>query len=151
MKNKIVELLDSLKFKGMSLALDHQIAQAEKKGLSIQEVIYHLLYEEMRFRQERCRAGHKQAHMRRGLLGQARILQQPNVEGGYAHHHVAGRQVGKHQVGVDPGVGVARVSLAGPVKCLSRDEDFEIAGGMIVLRDCEVRREATKGCTEQNF
>ena len=53
MKNKIVELLDSLKFKGMSLALDHQIAQAEKKGMSIQEVIYNLLFEEMRFRQER--------------------------------------------------------------------------------------------------
>ncbi len=53
MKNKIQELLDSLKFKGMSLALDHQIAQAEKKGMSIQESIYNLLFEEMRYRQER--------------------------------------------------------------------------------------------------
>jgi len=53
MKNKIIELLDTLKFKGMSLALDHQIVQAEKKGLPVQEVIYNLLLEEMRFRQER--------------------------------------------------------------------------------------------------
>lgn len=53
MKNKIVELLDTLKFKGMTLALDQQIAQAEKKGLPVQEVIYNLLFEEMRFRQER--------------------------------------------------------------------------------------------------
>ncbi|MFH1683860.1 MAG: IS21-like element helper ATPase IstB [Candidatus Margulisiibacteriota bacterium] len=53
MKNKIIELLETLKFKGMSLALDHQIVQAEKKGLPAQEVIYNLLFEEMRFRQER--------------------------------------------------------------------------------------------------
>ncbi len=53
MKNKIIELLETLKFKGMTLALDHQIAQAEKKGLPVQEVIYNLLFEEMRFRQER--------------------------------------------------------------------------------------------------
>ena len=37
----------------MTQALDHQIAQAEKKGLPVQEVIYNLLFEEMRFRQER--------------------------------------------------------------------------------------------------
>ena len=37
----------------MTLALDHQIAQAEKKGMPVQEVIYNLLLEEMRFRQER--------------------------------------------------------------------------------------------------
>ena len=53
MKNKIIELLETLKFKGMTLALDHQIAQAEKKGMPVQEVIYNLLLEEMRFRQER--------------------------------------------------------------------------------------------------
>ena len=53
MKNKIIELLETLKFKGMTQALDHQIAQAEKKGLPVQEVIYNLLFEEMRFRQER--------------------------------------------------------------------------------------------------
>jgi hypothetical protein len=61
------------------------------------------------------------------------------------------RGCAKHQVGVDPGVGASRVSLAGPMKCLSRDEDFEIAGGMIVLRDCQVGREPTQGGTEQNF
>ncbi len=53
MKNKIIKLLETLKFKGMTLALDHQIVQAEKKGMPIQEVIYNLLLEEMRFRQER--------------------------------------------------------------------------------------------------
>ena len=53
MKNKIIELLETLKFKGMALALDDQIAQAEKKGMPVQEIIYNLLLEEMRFRQER--------------------------------------------------------------------------------------------------
>ena len=61
------------------------------------------------------------------------------------------RGCAKHQVGVDPGVGASRVFVVGPVKCLSRDEDFEIAGGMIVLRDCQVRGKATQGGTEQSF
>jgi DNA replication protein DnaC len=53
MNKKIKEILATLKFKGMSLVLDEQLALAEKNGLAIQEVIYNLLAEELRFRQER--------------------------------------------------------------------------------------------------
>ncbi|MBU0545098.1 MAG: ATP-binding protein, partial [Proteobacteria bacterium] len=52
MKNKIVELLENLKFKGMLTALDHQIALAEN-GTATPQIIYNLLQEELRFRQER--------------------------------------------------------------------------------------------------
>jgi hypothetical protein len=60
------------------------------------------------------------------------------------------RGCAKDHVGVDPGIGVSRVGLAGAVKCFSGDEDFEIAGRMIVLRDCQVRGKETQGSTEQN-
>ncbi len=53
MKKKIEQLLIDLKFKGMSKTLEEQLASAEKNGLSIHEVIYNLLTEELRFRQER--------------------------------------------------------------------------------------------------
>ncbi len=52
MKDKIIELLKTLKFKGMASALDSQITLAEK-GASTQEIIYNLLQEELRSRQER--------------------------------------------------------------------------------------------------
>lgn len=52
MKQEIIRLLDELKFKGMSKALDQQIAHAEA-GTSTQEVLCNLLQEELRFRQER--------------------------------------------------------------------------------------------------
>ncbi|HDH05381.1 MAG TPA: ATP-binding protein [Nitrospirae bacterium] len=52
MRNKIIELLETLKFQGMAMALESQIALAEK-GAAAQEIIYNLLREELRFRQER--------------------------------------------------------------------------------------------------
>ncbi len=52
MKNKIIELLETLKFKGMVTVLDSQIALAEN-GTAAQEIICNLLQEELRFRQER--------------------------------------------------------------------------------------------------
>jgi len=52
MKNKIIELLESLKFNGMAMALDSQIALAEN-GTAAPEIICNLLQEELRFRQER--------------------------------------------------------------------------------------------------
>ncbi len=52
MKNKIIELLKTLKFKGMALALDEQITLAEN-GTATQEIICNLLQEELRYRQER--------------------------------------------------------------------------------------------------
>ena len=52
MKNKIIELIESLKFNGMAMALDSQIALAEN-GTAAPEIICNLLQEELRFRQER--------------------------------------------------------------------------------------------------
>jgi len=52
MRNKIIELLETLKFKGMATTLDNQIALAEN-GTAAQEIICNLLQEELRFRQER--------------------------------------------------------------------------------------------------
>ena len=52
MKNKIIELLETLKFRGMAETLDSQIALTEK-GMGTQEIICNLLQEELRFRQER--------------------------------------------------------------------------------------------------
>lgn len=52
MKNKINELLESLKFKGMAMALDSQISLAEN-GTAAQEIICNLLREELSYRQER--------------------------------------------------------------------------------------------------
>lgn len=53
MKKKIEQLLITLKFKGMSQALEEQLALAEKNDLTAQEVLYNFLAEELRFRQER--------------------------------------------------------------------------------------------------
>jgi len=52
MKNKIIALMEALKFKGMAMILEDQISLAEK-GTSTQDIIYNLLREELRFRQER--------------------------------------------------------------------------------------------------
>lgn len=52
MKNNIVELLETLKFKGMAMTLESQLALAEK-GTAVQKIICNLLQEELRYRQER--------------------------------------------------------------------------------------------------
>ena len=52
MKNKIIELLKTLNFKGMVLTLDSQITLVEN-GTATQEIVCNLLQEELRFRQER--------------------------------------------------------------------------------------------------
>lgn len=52
MKNKIIELLETLKFKGMEVSLDSQLALADK-GVAVQNIICNLLQEELRYRQER--------------------------------------------------------------------------------------------------
>ncbi len=52
MKQKISELLEELKFKGMAGIIDQQIKLAED-GAATQEIISNLLREELRFRQER--------------------------------------------------------------------------------------------------
>lgn len=52
MKRKIGGLLEELKFKGMAAIMDQQIALAEN-GTSVQNIIYNLLQEELRCRQER--------------------------------------------------------------------------------------------------
>ena len=52
MKQRITELLEELKFKGMAKVIDPQIKLVED-GASIQQIIVNLLQEELRFRQER--------------------------------------------------------------------------------------------------
>ena len=47
MKNKIIELIESLKFNGMAMALDSQIALAEN-GTAAPEIICNLLQEELK-------------------------------------------------------------------------------------------------------
>jgi len=46
-------LLQELRLKGMDSALERVLIQAEQQGLSIQEILYELLLEERRHRQER--------------------------------------------------------------------------------------------------
>ncbi len=57
MKNKIIELLLKMKFKGMADCLEREIEKADKEGLSPREFLYNLLAEEYRFRQERSLQG----------------------------------------------------------------------------------------------
>jgi DNA replication protein DnaC len=52
MKREIDGLLEELKFKGMAAIMDQQIALAEN-GTAVQHIIYNLLHEELRCRQER--------------------------------------------------------------------------------------------------
>ena len=53
MKDKILQILSELKFKGMAEALDRELEKSEKQGLGAGEVILNLLLEESRSRQER--------------------------------------------------------------------------------------------------
>ena len=52
MKQEINRLLNELKLKGMAKVIDQQIALAES-GTALQDIIYNLLQEELRHRQER--------------------------------------------------------------------------------------------------
>ena len=52
MNKRIDELLEELKFKGMTEVMDQQIKLGEE-GTAIQQIIINLLQEELRFRQER--------------------------------------------------------------------------------------------------
>ena len=53
MRNKIQQLLADLRLKGIAQALDQELDMADKKGSSVSEVIYRLLMEEHKYRQER--------------------------------------------------------------------------------------------------
>ena len=53
MNAKTQDFLKSLKLRGMSDALDRELALAEKEGLAPQEVIHRLVLEEFHYRQER--------------------------------------------------------------------------------------------------
>lgn len=53
MKEKIKDILDELKFKGMALVLDRELKRAEKEGRSVPDTLLDLLLEERRYRQER--------------------------------------------------------------------------------------------------
>ena len=58
MKKRIDELLEELKFKGMTEVVEQQIKLAEN-GTAIQQIIINLLREELRFRQERSLVNRK--------------------------------------------------------------------------------------------
>ena len=53
MRNKIQQLLANLRLKGIAQTLDQELDMADKKGTSVSEVIYRLLMEEHKYRQER--------------------------------------------------------------------------------------------------
>ena len=53
MREKIRELLDSLRFKGMAQILDQELDRAEREGTAVSEVIYRLLLKEIQYRKER--------------------------------------------------------------------------------------------------
>ncbi|MCD6199012.1 MAG: ATP-binding protein, partial [Deltaproteobacteria bacterium] len=53
MREKILELLDSLRFKGMAQILDQELDRAEREGTAVSEVIYRLLLKEIQYRKER--------------------------------------------------------------------------------------------------
>jgi DNA replication protein DnaC len=56
MREQLQQLLATLRFNGMAQALDRVLDQAENQGLPVAEVLYQLLQEEQRHRQERSLA-----------------------------------------------------------------------------------------------
>ena len=56
MREQLQQLLASLRFNGMAQALDRVLDPAENQGLPVAEVLYQLLQEEQRHRQERSLA-----------------------------------------------------------------------------------------------
>jgi len=53
MREKIRELLDSLRFKAMAQILDQELDRAERKGTAVSELLYRLLLKEIQYRKER--------------------------------------------------------------------------------------------------
>ncbi|MBC8394733.1 MAG: ATP-binding protein [Deltaproteobacteria bacterium] len=53
MRTKIQQLLEDLRLKGIAQTLDQELDMADKKGTSVSEVIFRLLMEEHKYRQER--------------------------------------------------------------------------------------------------
>jgi DNA replication protein DnaC len=56
MRDQLHQLLATLRFQGMAETLDRELDRAEREALTPQEVLYHLLVEESRDRQERSLA-----------------------------------------------------------------------------------------------
>jgi DNA replication protein DnaC len=56
MRDQLHQLLATLRFQGMAQTLDRELDRAEREALTPQEVLYHLLAEESRDRQERSLA-----------------------------------------------------------------------------------------------
>ncbi len=53
MRQKIEQILNELRLKGMSTVLDNELDDAEKKGSPVTQVLYRLLQEELKHRRER--------------------------------------------------------------------------------------------------
>ncbi len=56
MRKKIKQILDELRLKGIAEVLDRELDLAEKKGLSVTQVLYRMLGEELKYRKERSMA-----------------------------------------------------------------------------------------------
>jgi DNA replication protein DnaC len=56
MRDQLRTLLEQLRFRGMLAVLERELDQAQRQGRSPEEVIYRLLQEEYRYRQERALA-----------------------------------------------------------------------------------------------
>jgi len=56
MRKKIQQLLDELRLKGMTEALDRELDRAEKNGAPVTQVLHRLLREELKHRRERSMA-----------------------------------------------------------------------------------------------
>ena len=56
MRKKIQQILDELRLKGMTEALDRELDRAEKNGAPVTQVLHRLLREELKHRRERSMA-----------------------------------------------------------------------------------------------
>jgi DNA replication protein DnaC len=54
MRDQIQTLLEELKIRGLATVLDQELDRAQREGMSVEEVLYNLFFEERRYRQERA-------------------------------------------------------------------------------------------------
>ncbi|CAM2064219.1 IS21-like element helper ATPase IstB [Sulfidibacter corallicola] len=82
MRLKLKTILDDLKFRGMAEVLDRELDRAQVEGLAQEDVLYHLLSEESRYRAERTMAYRiRQAKLpREWALESFPFDQQPGVD-----------------------------------------------------------------------
>ncbi len=75
----------------------------------------------VRLGEQRRRAGNEEPHVRRGLAGQARMVEEPRVEGRHAHQRRRRGHGGDDRVGVEPALVDHR--RPGEQRDVDRDEE----------------------------